>query len=80
MHTSGWVNLLEYKILHTTQVVLKQQKTFCWAGLVVALVQRCKLEYNQHRCIERCMMQLEVRIESCNHNYIMWHTGTKQIL
>ena len=42
--------------------MLKQQETFCWAGLVVALLQRCRLECNQRRRVERCMMQLEVGV------------------
>lgn len=40
-------------------VVLKQRETSCWVGLVVALLQRCRLECIQRRHVERCMMQLE---------------------
>lgn len=43
-------------------MVLKQRQTFCWAGLVAALTQRCKLESNDRRRVERCMMQLEVGV------------------
>ena len=44
------------------QVVLKQRETSCWVGLVVALLQRCRLECIQRRHVERCMMQLEVGV------------------
>ena len=47
-------------ISYILQVVLKQRQTFCWAGLVAALTQRCKLESNNRRRVERCMKQLEV--------------------
>ncbi|XP_065914179.1 tetratricopeptide repeat protein 27-like isoform X2 [Dysidea avara] len=45
-------------------VAVKQRQTFCWAGLVAALTQRCKLESNNRRRVERCMMQLEVLMKA----------------